>query len=280
MRKLTLGKIYKNGIQYSGTTDAATNINYDNSKGAIKAGNVQGAIDEIMETTSQSRTLTQAEYDALPDTKYTDGIEYFITDAEPLDASTIAYDNTTSKMTATNVQAGIDELNSNLTQFQSQIVPTASIEIGATASKAYNVGDFLVKDGILYKVTNAIAKDDALTVGTNIVMTTVGSELSKKPNKSFEEIATATKEGNVTTIKPLSEFNGFMFMLHVSDNTSPNIILQTTFVTREIFEINKMHLFVSNETGSHMGRVKRVDDNTVNFFGFKAVKKAYLIGFY
>ena len=121
MRKLTLGKIYKNGIQYSGTTDAATNINYDNSKGAIKAGNVQGAIDEIMETTSQSRNLTQAEYDALPDTKYTDGIEYFITDAEPLDASTIAYDNTASKMTATNVQAGIDELNSNLTQFQSQI---------------------------------------------------------------------------------------------------------------------------------------------------------------
>ena len=114
MRKLTLGKIYKNGIQYSGTTDAATNINYDNSKGAIKAGNVQGAIDEIMETTSQSRTLTQAEYDALPDTKYTDGIEYFITDAEPLDASTIAYDNTASKMTATNVQAGIDELNSKL----------------------------------------------------------------------------------------------------------------------------------------------------------------------
>ena len=109
-----MGKIYKNGIQYSGTTDAATNINYDNSKGAIRAGNVQGAIDEIMETTSQSRTLTQAEYDALPDTKYTDGIEYFITDAEPLDASTIAYDNTASKMTATNVQAGIDELNSNI----------------------------------------------------------------------------------------------------------------------------------------------------------------------
>ena len=110
-------------MQYSGTTDAATNINYDNSKGAIKAGNVQGAIDEIMETTSQSRTLTQAEYDALPDTKYTDNIEYFITDAEPLDASTIAYDNTASKMTATNVQAGIDELNGNIIN----IVKTADI---------------------------------------------------------------------------------------------------------------------------------------------------------
>ena len=69
-------------------------------------------------------------------------------------------------------------LNGRLTQVQSQIVPTASIEIGDTASKAYNIGDFLVKDEILYKVTKAIAKNDAMTVGTNIVMTTVGSELS------------------------------------------------------------------------------------------------------
>ena len=50
--------------------------------------------------------------------------------------------------------------------------------MGETASKVYNVDDFLVKDGILYKATADIAKDDALTVGTNIVMTTVGHELS------------------------------------------------------------------------------------------------------
>ena len=76
----------------------------------------------------------------------------------------------------------IDDVNGRLTQtadsIQSQIVPTASIEVGVTASKAYSVGDFLVKDGILYKVTKAIAEGDALTVGTNIAMTTVGSELS------------------------------------------------------------------------------------------------------
>ena len=76
----------------------------------------------------------------------------------------------------------VNDVNGRLTQVQSQIVPTASIEIGATASKAYNVGDFLVKDGSLYKVTNAIVKDDALTVGTNIVMTTVGGELSENSN--------------------------------------------------------------------------------------------------
>ena len=72
----------------------------------------------------------------------------------------------------------VDDANGRLTQVQTQIVPTASIEIGDTASKAYSVGDFLVKNGVLYKVTKAIAKNDALTVGTNIDSTTVVDELS------------------------------------------------------------------------------------------------------
>ena len=82
----------------------------------------------------------------------------------------------------------VDDVNGRLTQttdsIQNQIVPTASIEIGETASKAYNVGDFLVKDGALYKVTKAITKNDVLTVGTNIAMTTVGGELSEKSNST------------------------------------------------------------------------------------------------
>ena len=65
-----------------------------------------------------------------------------------------------------------------LNSIQTQIVPTAAIESGETASKAYSDDDYLVKDGILYKVTDAIAQGDALTVGTNIAMTTVGCELS------------------------------------------------------------------------------------------------------
>ena len=76
------------------------------------------------------------------------------------------------------IAEGIYSINGRLTQVQSQIVPTASIEVGETASKAYSVGDFIAKDGILYKVTTDIAKGDALTVGTNIAMTTVGCELS------------------------------------------------------------------------------------------------------
>lgn len=78
----------------------------------------------------------------------------------------------------------ISDVNGRLTQVQSQIVPTTSIEIGETASKAYSVDDFLVKDGSLYKVTNAIAEGDTLTDGTNIAMTTVGSELSERSSLS------------------------------------------------------------------------------------------------
>ena len=128
MRKLTLGKIVKNGVTYSGSSDNADNVKYNNNASNLDATNVQEAIDKLDES--------------------------------------------------------VDILNSNLTQVQNQIVPTASIEIGETASKAYSVGDFLVKDAILYKVTKAIAKDDALTVGTNIAMTTVGYELSEKSNSS------------------------------------------------------------------------------------------------
>jgi hypothetical protein len=82
----------------------------------------------------------------------------------------------------------VDDVNGRLTQVQTQIVPTASIEIGDTASKAYNIGDFLAKDGILYKVTKAIAKGDALTAGTNIAITTIGGELSSIKSSSSDRV--------------------------------------------------------------------------------------------
>ena len=96
---------------------------------------------------------------------------------DPGDGGGIANVDTELSATSTNPVQN-KAIAEGINSIQSQIVPTASIEIGETASKAYSVGDFLVKDGILYKVTNAIAKDDTLTVGTNIELDTVGSELS------------------------------------------------------------------------------------------------------
>lgn len=56
--------------------------------------------------------VTWAEYQALPDDKYTNGKIYFITDrGAEVDASTVPYDHTTSGLTATNVQDAIDEID-------------------------------------------------------------------------------------------------------------------------------------------------------------------------
>ena len=55
----------------------------------------------------------------------------------------------------------------------------ATIESASTASKAYATGDFLAKDGNLYKATDDIAQGGTLNVGTNIEAAKVGDEISQ-----------------------------------------------------------------------------------------------------
>lgn len=54
----------------------------------------------------------------------------------------------------------------------------ATVETTSTASKAYSVGEYLVYNNQLYKVTSAIASGGTLTVGTNISATSAGGELT------------------------------------------------------------------------------------------------------
>ena len=81
------GKIIRNGITYSGG-GGGCDIEY----------------------------LTQSEYDALPDSKLTNGVEYRITDANTnsTKARNIAYDNSESGIEATSVQGAIDKVNDGL----------------------------------------------------------------------------------------------------------------------------------------------------------------------
>ena len=116
---------------------------------------------------------------------------------DPGDGGGIANIDTELSTTSTNPVQN-KAIAEGINSIQSQIVPTAAIEVGETASKAYNVGEFLVKNGSLYKVTNAIAKDDALTVGTNIAMTTVGSELSERVQISLDAVAVGKDEDGDT----------------------------------------------------------------------------------
>lgn len=58
----------------------------------------------------------------------------------------------------------------------------ATVESTTTASKAYAVGDYLVYNGILYKVISAIDSGETLTPNTNIEATTAGAELTSLNN--------------------------------------------------------------------------------------------------
>ena len=83
-----MGVIIVNGIEYSGAGIGGGNIIY----------------------------LTQEEYDALPETKESDNIEYRITNANShINASKDwFYDNTESGLESDNVQDAIDEVNGNV----------------------------------------------------------------------------------------------------------------------------------------------------------------------
>lgn len=67
--------------------------------------------------------------------------------------------------------------NSDSVSLQRQIVPSAAVESSATASQAYEAGDYVVVNGILRKVKSAISNGN--TIGdSNSTATTVTGELA------------------------------------------------------------------------------------------------------
>ena len=67
----------------------------------------------------------------------------------------------------------------------------APVESTSTASQNYAVGDYLVYNGILYRVTAAISAGQTLTPGTNISATNAGAELTAL-NSGLASVKSAT----------------------------------------------------------------------------------------
>ena len=91
------------------------------SAGQIKENWTVYITDDIEEVTPNASNykieyITQENYDALPEDKYTNDIEYHITDGgiSNVIASNIEYDNATSGLEAINVQNAVDELKENV----------------------------------------------------------------------------------------------------------------------------------------------------------------------
>ena len=76
----------------------------------------------------------------------------------------------------------------------------ATVESTSIASRNYAVGDCLVYNGILYKVTAAISSGQTLTPETNISATNVAGALAQKQNKlEFDTEPTEDSENPVTS---------------------------------------------------------------------------------
>ena len=113
------------------TAKSADAVEYDNTTSGLEADNVQDAIDEVLEEggkvqdvkvngvsvldnnkTAQIvsyKEVTQAQYDALPSSKLTDGIMYCIKDAD-FSAEDVPYDNSDSGLESEDVQSAVDEI--------------------------------------------------------------------------------------------------------------------------------------------------------------------------
>lgn len=65
----------------------------------------------------------------------------------------------------------------------------ATYESSNSASQAYAVGDYMVWKGKLYRVTTAIASGGTITNNTNVVTTTVGAELKRIVNLTWNYVS-------------------------------------------------------------------------------------------
>ena len=86
--------------------------------------------------------LTKAEYNALPEAKKMDGTVYLITDDDAgWEAERSTYDNTASGLTATNVQAALDEITNNITFVTTTTALLSQVQLAAGASTSYAISD-------------------------------------------------------------------------------------------------------------------------------------------
>lgn len=73
--------------------------------------------------------------------------------------------------------ADIDDINDNMGVIDGLAGDIATFET-SPATAAHSVGEYLLYDGHVYKVTAAIAAGDSLTLGTNVRAANLGTELS------------------------------------------------------------------------------------------------------
>ena len=149
-------------------TKTASGQAWQTPSGGGNVDTVNGISPDANKNVQTATDLTEAAYEALPSTKESDNVDYYLTDADPTVATAedIPYDNTTSGMTATNVQGALDELTNGLTDLF-EIVNVNFNDSRITANSAYSVTRTIsVPSG--YKVVGIINYDIARYNGISV----------------------------------------------------------------------------------------------------------------
>lgn len=129
------------GLIQGNLSDQTDVYNAINAKGSVNT--VNGIQPNAQKNVQVDVELTQAQYDALPATKLTNNVNYFIKDGayrpqgSVIDSAGVMYDNTESGLTSDTVQGAIDEnasaieeLNNGLTwKTAGQVTGTTSISL-------------------------------------------------------------------------------------------------------------------------------------------------------
>lgn len=105
----------------------------------------------------------------------------------------------------------------------------ATVESTSTASQNYAVGEYLVYNGILYKVISEIQSGQTLTPGTNISATNAGDELTALNNgltQQWTEIlaSTAISNGTNTTIPNIENYKELYIRVTVANRATTTIL--------------------------------------------------------
>lgn len=218
-------------------------VKYNNTETTITVDQspVDGSLhlissDAVYDAVSSVHTsLTTAEYEALTPAQKSNGSEYFVYDANTgygeiyrndirygtgtLDAINIIYDNTTSSLTATNVQDALDEVVDNIDGLFS-VLTKVQYDALTPAQKADGTIYFVVLDSD----TGEIYKDDKLFGATTAVHVSYDNTstglVATNIQDAVDELAGALSVAHVSitqaaydTLTPAEKANGTVYFV-------------------------------------------------------------------
>ena len=152
--------------------------------------------------------LTQSEYDALPDSKLTDDVEYRITDTGigETKASNVSYDNSNSGLEAINTQMAIDEVSKGLVAVELWKNPDATVQfIQQTITLSDDIENYNFYE-VEYNLACTSSSNRAIRFKTSKTYRTNRALLNVAYNKNYNRVVLAPS-GKSMTIEGCRFFN-------------------------------------------------------------------------